>query len=180
MKNDRNFPAALTSLVRKSAGAAGGSDTRKCPRSATCGASTSEKKAYDALMSPRRTTSRRWTASTKSAVVKINLRSLTCLERKKRNSVDADSVAVSSFVGTRPMARARARNDSPENSPEIRRLAMAQPPLLRARRRRPDVWRCGDVERIRIATGVRVSRTAAGGRPHRNDLHGCPQRRQLW
>jgi len=58
---------------------------------------------------------------------------------EKRNSVDADSVAVSSFVGTRPMARARARSDSPENSPEIRWSAMAQPPRLCARRCRPDV-----------------------------------------
>ena len=91
------------------------------------------------------------------------MRSLTCLERKKRNSVDADSYAVSSSVGTRPMARARARNDSPENSPEITPLVMGRAPLLHGSRCEQNALFSGEGKWIPAAAGVRVRRTARTG-----------------
>jgi hypothetical protein len=68
----------------------------------------------------------RWLKNTKSAAVKISLRSLTCWERKNRNSVDADSASVSSAVGTQPIARSSALTDSPKNRPDC--LVAIQPP----------------------------------------------------
>ena len=53
-------------------------------------------------------------------------------------------LAVSSAVGTRPMARAKARNDSPENKPEISPLVMRHAPLLQRSRSEPRASLYGD------------------------------------
>ena len=89
------------------------------------------------------------------------------------------SSAVSSVVGTRPMARAKARNDSPENSPEISRLVMART-LLRGRGCAPGARLDGDAEQTNAAADVRASRAAMTGQRHNNGFHGSPQSKRLW
>lgn len=161
MKNDRNVPAAVNSLSKNPGGAAGFTQNRNWPTTPTWDPSGFDMKVCTAFPRPRQNTMRRCSASTNSAAMKISLRSLTCLERKKRNSVDADSFAVSSSVGTRPMARARARNDSPENRPEITPLVMGRTPQLHGSRCEQNAWFSG--ERERIPADVRVRRTARTG-----------------
>src|SRR6478609_3239493 len=180
MKNDRNVPAAVNSLSKNPGGAAGFTQNRNWPTTPTWDPSGFDMKVCTAFPRPRQNTMRRCSASTNSAAMKISLRSLTCLERKKRNSVDADSSAVSSVVGTRPMARAKARNDSPENSPEISRLVMARTLLLlRGRGCAPDARLDGDAEQTNAAADVRASRAAMAGQRYDNGFHGSPQSKRL-